>query len=267
MENPIDIARCDDAGFYIAEQHADRVDYVADGQLTYTAGLGGYPGLSGDGGPALQALMSEPTGLACGPDGEIYVSDSLNHVIRVVYADGTIDTFAGDGEFGLVDGVGVAARMSQPMRLAVHDGALYVVDWLNSAIRRISIPDRTVTTVVGNGTPGFSGDGGPATLAQLHYPNGIGFGPDGAMYIADTENHVIRKVDTDGIISTVAGTPCGPDIDETTGTPMAHPGFAGDGGPALDALLNAPQDVVVDDQGTMWIADTFNSRIRSVKLE
>ncbi|MBA2319759.1 MAG: hypothetical protein H0V89_01280 [Deltaproteobacteria bacterium] len=268
MENPIDTARCDDEGFYVAELHAHRIDYVdSNGILSYVAGLGGTPGYSGDGGPALQATLFEPSGVACGPDGSIYISDGVNHVVRVVTPDGLIDTLAGTGTvYGYADGPGDEALFFRPERLVVHDGAVYVADKFNSAIRRIDLADRTVTTVAGTGEPGFSGDGGPAVDARLKYPVGVDFGPDGAMYVADTDNHVIRRVDVEGVITTIVGQPCGPDIDETTGVPVCYPGYSGDGGPALDAQLQMPQDVVVDDSGTMWIADTINSVIRSVQL-
>jgi hypothetical protein len=268
FENPIDTAVCPgDSGFYVAELHAHRIDYVsADGVLSYVAGVGGTPGYEGDGGPALEALLFEPTGIACGPDGELYVSDSVNNVIRIITPDGLIDTFAGTGEMGFLDGPAEEAVFFKPQHLVVHDDALYVADWLNSAIRRISLDDRTVSTVVGTGIPGFSGDGGPALQAQLNYPYGVDFGSDGSMYVADTDNHVIRKVDPDGIISTVAGTPCGPEVDPDTGRPVAHPGYVGDGGAAVDGQLNWPNDVAIDADGKLWIADTMNSVIRTVQL-
>ncbi len=256
MENPIDLARCDDSGFFIAEQHAARVDFVdAYGTLSYFAGMGGLPGYTGDGGAATSAQLSEPTGVACGPDGAVYIADSLNHAIRVVHPDGIIGTLAGTGLAGYSDGPAEEAAFHSPHRLAVHDNSLYVADWLNSAIRRIDLADGTVSTVVGTGVAGCSGDGGPAVEAQLAYAIGVAFGADGSMYIADSDNHVIRRVNPRGTIETVVGRPCDPE---------PSPGFAGDGGPALDGQLHWPNDVALGPDGKLWIADTFNSRIRTV---
>jgi hypothetical protein len=262
MENPIDAVQCDASGVYIAELHAARVVFVSsDEMLTFAAGMGGFEGYTGDGGPATKAMLSELSGVACGPQGELYIADTVNNVIRVLNKDATIDTFAGNGTPGLVDGSGDTAQFFRPEHMEVFDGGLYVADWLNHAIRRVDLTTREVTTVAGNGTPGFSGDGGPATAAQLRGPNGLGFAPDGTMYIADSDNDVIRAVDPQGTISTVAGQAPGPDLDGD-GLPMPHPGYTGDLGACLDAQLNWPNDVAVLPDGKVWVADTMNSVLR-----
>jgi len=126
-----------------------------------------------------------------------------------------------------------------------------VADTENQRIRRIDLTAQTIETVVGDGTAGFGGDGGPATAAQLNYPRDIEFGPDGRLFIADTDNHRIRAVDlTTGIIQTVAGN--------------GDPGYAGDGGSALQASFHRPFGLGVDAVGDVYVADTFNNRVRRV---
>jgi hypothetical protein len=256
MENPIDVVKCDVGGFYVAELHAARVLYV-DGlsNLYFVAGIGGEVGYDGDGGPATQAHLSEIGGVACGLDGEIYVADSQNNVIRVIAPDGTIDTLAGDLAPGFVDGGFAEARFYRPQRMALFGRALYVADWLNHAVRRLDLDTQTVTTVAGTGVWGFAGDGGPATAAQLAGPNGVGFAADGTLYIADSDNHVIRQVGPDGTIDTVIGTPPLPGE-----IPVG--GYGGDGGDGLGAQLHWPNDVAVAPDGRVWIADTLNSVLR-----
>lgn len=266
LENPIDVTRCDgDDGFYLSELHGGRILHVdGEGVLSVVAGRAGEIGYAGDGGPATDALLSESGGVACGPDGEIYVSDSLNNVIRMVDTDGVITTFAGT-TVGFLDGDATTAAFYRPQRLVVRDGALYVADYLNHAIRRISLATGEVTTVVGTGERGFSGDGGPATAAQLAGPNGVDVAADGTIYVADSDNHVVRRVDPDGIITTYAGKAPGPELDED-GVAVTWPGFAGNDGPATSALLNWPNDVAVGDDGRLWVADTMNSVLRTVGL-
>jgi DNA-binding beta-propeller fold protein YncE len=261
MENPIDAVVCDQ-GVVVAEQHASRVDLIADGMLTFLAGGSGEQGYDGDGGPALDAHLAQPTGVACGPGGEIFVSDTLNNVVRVVTPDGNIDTLAGTGVAGSGDGPGASATFNQPQHLVVHQGGLYVADLQSQAIRRIDLATREVTTVAGNGRVGFSGDGGPAVEATLRRPIGLDFAPDGTMYIADTGNSVIRAVGVDGVISTVMGLPPGPELDGA-GLPAPHAGWSGDAGSPTTAALNNPYDVGVGSDCSLWIADSLNSVIRT----
>jgi len=128
---------------------------------------------------------------------------------------------------------------------------LYIVDTENQRIRRVDFAADVIETVAGNGTPGFSGDGGPATEASLAWPRDAAIGPDGRLYIADTDNHRVRAVDlASGIISTIAGN--------------GVAGFGGDGGAPLDASLWRPWGITFDGGGNLYIADTFNNRIRMV---
>ena len=131
------------------------------------------------------------------------------------------------------------------------DGRLYIADTFNNRIRRVDFVARTVETVAGNGEQGFSGDGGPATAARFNRPRDLELGPDGRLYIADTNNHRIRAVDLQtGTIETVAGD--------------GQPGFSGDGGPAGSASLHRPFGIAFDAPGNLYVADTFNNRIRRV---
>ncbi|MEZ4241099.1 MAG: hypothetical protein R3F59_34060 [Myxococcota bacterium] len=263
LENPINAQMAPDWTLYIQELHGARilrVDPVTDILTTYagSAENPGYPDYCGDGGPADEACLSEAGGMALGPDGTLYFADSGNHCIRQVSPDGIIDTVAGDGTPGFVDGPADVARFDQPMDLAVADGALYVVESANSALRRIDLATREVTTLAGTGTQGTAGDGGPGVDAQLNAPRGVGVGPDGAVYVADSGNHAIRRLDpVDGTLTTVVGQL------GASGPPGEAP-FHDDGRSPEDAVLNWPNDVAVSPAGDLYLVDTMNDRIRRV---
>ena len=165
---------------------------------------------------------------------------------------GIIGTIAGRGTSGFSgdNGAATAAQFNPPMGLAMDAaGNLDIADLNNQRIRRMT-PAGTVTTIAGNGTAGANGDGGPATVAQLNTPYGIAIDIAGNLYIADTNNHRIRKVTPDGMITTIAGT--------------GVAGFSGDGGQAIYAQVNGPAGLAVDTIGDIFIADTNNSRIRKI---
>ncbi|CAG0951179.1 partial Putative deoxyribonuclease RhsC, partial [Anaerolineae bacterium] len=208
-----------------------------------------------DGGPAIQADLNWPSRVAVGPDGSLYIADTYNSRIRKVGTDGIITTVAGTGVSGYSGDGGQAtqAELYDPYGVAVGpDGNLYIADLVNSRIRRVGT-DGIITTVAGTGALGYSGDGGPATQADLHYAYGVDVGPDGSLYINDSSNSRIRKVGTDGIITTVAGT--------------GGYGYSGDGGPAIQANLLYPNGVAVDTDGSLYIGDTGNNRIRKVRTD
>ena len=243
----------DGAGnLYIADWNNHRIRKVdSAGVITTVAGTG-ESGFSGDGGPAVQAELREPSGVALDGAGNLYIVDSENDRIRKVDSTGTITTVAGTGGFGSgVDGDGgpaSEARLYGPDGVAV-DGAgnLYISERRNHRIRKVDSTG-TITTVAGTGEDGFSGDGGPATAARLSYPEGVALDGAGNLYIAG--NHRIRKVDSTGTITTVAGT--------------GEDGFSGDGGPATAARLSYPEGVALDGAGNLYIADLINHRIRRV---
>ncbi|MEZ4366427.1 MAG: hypothetical protein R2939_09085 [Kofleriaceae bacterium] len=224
-----------------------------DGTITTVAGAEGY-GFRGDGGPATDAYILFPLGVAVDSEGRIVISDTNNHRVRRVDAAGIITTIAGTGTagYGGDGGPGTAAQLSSPSGIAVDDqDRVLVTDWGNAVIRRIDT-DGTITTIAGQpGVVGFAGDGGPATAATLG--RAFGVTTDGAdVYIAETTNNRVRRIDAAGTIETVAG-------DGTSG-------FAGDGGLATAAKLSVPYGVAVHD-GTLVVSDTGNQRLRQVDLD
>ena len=243
----------DGAGnLYIADRYNNRIRRVdSTGTITTIAGTE-KRGFSGDGGPAIQAPLFLPTGVAVDGAGNLYIADQYNHRIRKVDSTGTITTIAGTGErrFGGDGGPAIQAQLDEPTGVVV-DGAgnLYIADLANHRIRKVDSTG-TITTIAGTGERGFGGDGGPATQAHLNYPYGGAVDGAGNLYIADLTNHRIRKVDSTGTITTFAGT--------------GERGFGGDGGPAIQAQLDAPSGVAVDEAGNLYIADWSNARIRKV---
>ena len=228
----------------------------AQGTITTVAGTGSI-GDTGDGGQATSATLGSPNGVLVDKAGNIYIADSIFNVLRKVNASGVISTIAGGPAGSLGDG-GPAANA----RLVINGthtgmaldnaGNFYIADYGDSRIRKIDASG-TITTVAGSSTSiglgGFSGDGGPATSAQLNSPTGVAFDSAGNMYIADFGNFRIRKVDTSGNINTIAGVGAGGGSD------------TGDGGPAISATLTGPTDVAVDRNGNVYIADTEHLRV------
>lgn len=198
LANPADVAAAPDGSVYIADAFNNRIRRIAsDGTITTVAG-GGKPsdGL-GDGGPAVQAALEYPNGLAVGPDGSVYIADTRHDRIRRIGLDGIMRTVAGGGnpDDDLGDNLpATEARLREPTGIAVApDGTLYIADAGNYRIRMVD-HDGIITTVAGTGTEGYSGDGGPAPRAQLGRLGGIGLAPDGSLYVTDTENRRIRRV-------------------------------------------------------------------------
>lgn len=254
-----------DAGgvLYLAGFHVANVFKVGLDDRVYGVAGDGFFGSTGDGGPAIDARLESPCGVAVAPGGfPIFISDTFNHRIRVVSADGVIRPFAGTGTAGYSGDGGPAteAELYEPYRVRYDaaTGNLYVCDTKNHVVRRVD-PSGTITTVVGTSTGGvngddggFGGDGGPAAQARLTTPYDAIVGPDGALYVADSGNHRIRRVDAAGVITTVAGT--------------GQPGFSGDGGDALLARFDGPAALAFDAHGDLWVADTYNSRIRRIRF-
>jgi sugar lactone lactonase YvrE len=225
------------------------------GAVIETVAGTGERGFSGDGGLATDAQFNNPTGVALAPDGGFYIADYANNRIRRLGPDGIITTVAGIGTAGVSgDGdLATKAQLNRPYGVAAGpDGSLYIADTANHRIRRVG-PDGIITTVAGNGASGFYGDGGPATVARLNQPWGVALGHDGSVYIADTYNYRIRRVDPDGIITTMAG----------NGTP----GFGGDGGPATEAEIHYPTGVARGPDGSLYFADTGTRHVRRVWLD
>jgi len=195
----------------------------------------------------VSAQFKYPTGVAVDSAGTVYVADQSNHRIRMIQPDGAVSTLAGSGTAGFADGVGTAAQFSLPFGVAVDSaGTVYVADTYNHRIRKI-LPDGTVSTLSGSGTPGFAD--GVGTAAQFYYPTGVAVDSAGTVYVADLSNNRIRKVKPDGTVSTLAGS--------------GAAGFAD--GAGLTAQFNKPTGVAVDSAGTVYVADSNNNRIRKVR--
>jgi sugar lactone lactonase YvrE len=219
----------------------------------------GTPGFGGDGGSPTSAALNNPTRVVADRTGNLYILDTENNRVRKAATDGTITTIAGNGAYGFGGDGGPATGASMEVRgnptlfpggIAVDTaGNVYFSDFYNNRVRKIS-PSGIITTVAGNGSAGFAGDGGLATSASLQLPQGVAIDTAGNLYIADTYNHRVRKIDASGIITTVAG----------------NGGFLplGDGGPATSAFLSVPTDVAVDAGGNLYIVDHSDSRIRKV---
>jgi len=243
----------DSAGnLYIADHQNHRIRRVdPSGNISTFAGTG-ERGFRGDGGPAVQAQLSFPRGVALDAAGNLYIADYENFRIRKVDPSGAISTLAGTGERGFAGDGGPAAqaRLGYTEGITADAGGnLYIADASNSRIRKVDASGN-ISTVAGTGEKGYAGDGGPAVEAKLSLPAGMAVDTAGNLYIADASIMHIRKVDSSGTISTVAGT--------------GEQGFAGDGGPAVEAKLNFPYDVAVDGADNLYIADTYNHRIRKV---
>ncbi|MDL1984383.1 MAG: hypothetical protein LWX54_09395 [Deltaproteobacteria bacterium] len=237
---------------FIADSGNHRIRKVdASGIITTVAGTGNW-GSSGDGGPATDAQLALPYGVAVDAAGSIFISDLRNNRIRKVDASGIITTVVGTGNWGSGGDGGPAteAQLDWPRGIAVDAvGNIFIADSNNNRIRKVDASG-IITTVAGTGTYGSSGDGGPATDAQLYYPYDVAVDAVGSIFIADSHNNRIRKVDVSGIITTVAGT--------------GNWGSSGDGGPAAEAQFKRPYDVAVDAAGSIFIADFCNHRIRKV---
>ena len=254
LRNPYGLALDGAGNLYIADRTNNRIRKVdAAGRISTVAGTGAA-GFSGDSGAAAAAQLRLPYDVALDGAGNLYIADRSNHRVRKVDPDGNITTVAGDGTAGY-GGDGAAATAAQlnfPRGVAPDgSGNLYIVDGGNHCIRKVD-PDGDITTVAGDGTAGYGGDGAAATAAQLDFPAGMALDGSGNLYIADWNNHRIRKVDPDGDITTVAG-------DGTAG-------YGGDGAAATAAQLTNPADVALDGAGNLYIADRGNNRVRKVDV-
>lgn len=236
-----------------------RMISATTGKISTFAGNGKF-GNSGDGGAAIDAEFGNPTGLAFDSAGNLYVSDSLYSVVRKISTTGTITAFAGSGRAGYSgdNGPATSAELNNPSGIAADSkGNLYIADFYNNVIRKVAAGSGTITTVAGNGYGasqyhgGFSGDGGPATAAELYWPYAVAVDSAGNLYIDDQLNWNIRKVTaSSGIINTVAG----------NGTECNS--VSGDGGPATSDALCYPLGVSVDAAGNIYISDS--DRVRKV---
>jgi sugar lactone lactonase YvrE len=203
-------------------------------------------------GPGASAQLKNPWKVAVDTKGNVYIADNLDNRIRKVSPTGIITTIAGNGQSGFSGdgGQAIYARLQGPAGLAVDAaGNIFIADYVNRRVRKIATTG-IITTVAGSGIAGNGGDNGPATAAQIGYISGIALNNAGELFIADNTNSKVRKVGTNGIITTVAGN--------------GVQGFSGDGGLATAAMFSAINAVAVDKLGNLFIADSYNNRIRKV---
>jgi len=245
----------DTAGnLYIADVLNNRIRKMDTAGVITTVAGNGAPGYSGDGGPATEAALNQPHYVALDTGGNLFIADFRNHRIRKVDPTGIISTVAGNGSQGYSGDRGLAteAMISGPVGVSVDSaGNLYFVGHYNHCIRKVDTAG-IITTVAGNGYQGYSGDGGPAIEAMLSNPASITVDSSGNFYIADFFNDRVRKVDTTGVITTIAGN--------------GASWYTGDGGPAIDTGIQRPTDVAVDAAGNIYIGNPYDNRIRKVAI-
>jgi sugar lactone lactonase YvrE len=241
---------------YVVDRLNGRVRRVdaRTAEVTTVAGDGSKK-YSGDGGPATQAGLVEPNGVALDAQGRLLIADVADHRVRAVdFATGQISTFAGTGK-GAHSGDGGPAREAAIYGARAvdvgPDGTVYILERQGNTLRAVDPKSGIITTRAGTGAPGYSGDGGPALAATFNGPKELAVDPDGNIFIVDTENHVIRRIDAQtGQVSTVAGS--------------GQRGGEGDGGSSTAARLDRPHGVAVPRDGAIYIGDTGNHRVRKV---
>ncbi len=253
VDNPLDVAPDAAGNVYIADTFNERIRKVdTSGNISTIAGTGAQSS-TGDGGPAASATVNRPDKLTVDSAGNIYIGDSASNNVRKIDASGIISTIAGRGPTAVGDGGAAASSSLQTPSGAAVDasGNVYIADTSNHRIRRVDAVTGNISTFAGTGTVGNTGDGAAASSALLRSPRGVAADASGNVYIADTGNHRIRRVDAStGNIAAFAGTGSG--------------GNTGDGAAATSATLNSPSGVAVDASGNVYIADTTNNRIRRV---
>ena len=257
MSEPYEI-RFDAAGNLFVVEMKNHIVRRIDGKtqvITTVAGCG-REGFGGDGGPATEALLKQPHSIALDGKGGLLIADIGNHRIRRVdLASGTIRTIAGNGEKTMPrDGQQAEGNpMVGPRALFVDGDTLWIALREGHSVWRMDLNTGTLAHVAGTGERGYTGDGGPAREATFDGPKGIAVGPEGEVYVVDTENQAIRMIDTrQGVITTIAGN--GPE----------SLGFGGDGGPATAAKMDRPHGVGIGLDGAVYVGDTNNHRVRRV---
>jgi streptogramin lyase len=262
LNHPTELLEADDGAILVMAWHNHKLRRIdpETGKVMILAGAG--PGFAGDGGPMANALFKQPKALRKDAYQHLYIGDQQNFRVRRIDADGIITTFAGNGAQGSTGDGGPATGAeldweygSNPEPsggLAVADGELYVADTLSHRLRVIDLASGRIDAFAGTGEVGYSGDDGPALDATFNAPRGLAFGPDGSLYVADTNNHAIRAIDlATGIVRTVVGTGEGGRDEE-------------DGRPAAETRLNRPFGLAFDTDGNLYVMDTLNSRILKV---
>jgi sugar lactone lactonase YvrE len=256
LNEPYEV-RFDDAGnlyFVEMQNHLVRRVDAKTGVISTVAGTG-EAGFAGDGGPALAAKFRQPHSIALDGAGGLYVADIGNHRIRRIDLErGTIETIAGSDQRRLPQD-GQAARGNPilgPRALFIRDGVMWIALREGHSVWRMEMKDGVLRHVAGSGARGYDGDGGPAVNAKFNGPKGIALDAAGNIYLADTENQAIRRIDgKSGLVTTLAGN--------------GEEGYGGDEGPATMARLARPHGICVDGDGVVYVGDTLNHRVREVR--
>ena len=239
---------------YIADAANNRIRKINNAGIITTFAGTGASGNTGDGGPATAATFNLPYCIAFDTIGNLYIADEGNNTIRMVNTAGIISTFAGNGTYGFGGDGGLASATTcsfkTPVNIALDKiGNMYICDKGNARIRKINTSG-IISTIAGTGTAGFAGDGLSAVAALIHSPHGVQVDDTGNVYFSDTYNNRVRKINTLGIINTIAG----------NGTAA----YAGNGGPAISAELNQPYGLSIDTMGNIYITDARNNCIRKI---
>lgn len=254
IDTPSDVAVDKFGNVYIADRNNSRIRKIDVSGIITTISGNGTSGFSGDGGPAISAVLGRPTGITLDSTGNIYFLDRDNNRIRKINTSGIITTIAGNGTTGYSGDGGNATLATFGNGFGISSdktGNIFIADYENHVIRKVNTAG-IITTVAGTGISGISGDGGLAINAKLNFPNWVAVDFYGNIFISDMNNNKIRKVSITGIISTFAGNNFG------------SPGFGGDGGLATLAFLSQPQDIDIDSIGNVYVQDGNNDRIRVI---
>jgi sugar lactone lactonase YvrE len=256
LNGPFDVCFDRAGNLYFSDTFNNRIRRVdaASGVITTVAG-NGEKGYSGGGGPATAAALNEPYGVVVDSAGNLYIADRLNRRVRKIDTGGIITTVAGTGAaaYGGDGGPATKAGLAEPNGLAFGSGErlLYITDVADNRVRVIDLASGTIATFAGTGAAEHSGDSGKATEAGTFGARAVKVAADGTVYILERQGSSLRAVDpATGIISTIAGT--------------TARGYAGDGGPALAAVFDAPKEMAIDRDGSLLIVDTENHAIRRI---
>ncbi len=248
---PMGVAVDGSGNIYISDSYNNRIRKVNTSGIISTIAGDGTESYSGDGGPATASEMDIPYGILADASGNVYFSDRYNWRVRKISTSGTITTIAGGGSSGLGDGgAATDAEIAYPSGLARDaSGNLYIGEYGRARVRKVDTYGN-ITTVAGNGSTDFAGDGGPATAASISEPTGIAVDASGNIYFGDFDNQRMRKVSATGIISSIAG--------------VGYAGFTTDSGAALTAPIHGPGGVQVDSHGNVYFCDEYNGRVRKL---
>ncbi|WP_428488995.1 hypothetical protein [Rhodopila sp.] len=257
LNNPFDLAFSPDGSLVFSDtyNHCIRRIDAASGIISTICGTG-EAGFSGDGGPAAQARLNQPYGIAIDRSGQVFLADRLNRRVRVIDTSGVIATLAGDGSGQSSGDSGPAPQAGLPepngLALSPNQSRLFIADVAGHRVRVVDLATRTIETFAGTGQPRHDGDAGPAAKAAIFGARAVAFAPEGSLYVMERQGSCIRRIH-DGVIQTVAGT--------------GARGYAGDGGDARHAVFDAPKEMAVDADGNIYVVDTENHAIRRIDAD